>query len=195
MTEKIAAEILGGDLNYTKAEFDGRWFFPIAEQSRIPVIGDAVFALHTRLGYVAPLKDGDRVPLFERYAPGGIFTLRGFEIRTLGPELPIATSADPSLYVTTDFRTGGNKQFLFNAEYLFPIFRPANLKGVFFFDMGNAFDNGENMFTITGQRQAAGFGIRWFSPIGPLRFEWGFPLDRKEDEKFVVFDFTIGSLF
>ena len=90
---------------------------------------------------------------------------------------------------------GGNKQIVFNAEYIFPIIKAVNIKGVVFFDMGNAFDNGETMFTLAGQRQSVGFGIRWFSPIGPLRFEWGYPLDRKEDEKFSVFDFTIGSIF
>jgi len=195
LTEEIAGSIFGGDTKFSKTEFDGRWFFPVAEKKPIPLVGGSVFALHLRMGFVAPIEDGERIPLFERYFPGGILSLRGFELRSLGPEIQVASSNDPSAFTTTDFTVGGNKQLIFNAEYIFPIIRPANIKGVFFFDLGNAFDNGENMFTITGQRQSVGFGIRWFSPLGPLRFEWGFPLDRKEDESFVVFDFTIGTLF
>ena len=83
---------------------------------------------------------------------------------------------------------------IFNAEWIFPILREQNIKWVFFFDTGNAFDKGE-WITPAGLRQAAGFGLRWLSPMGPLRFEWGFPLDRKDDEDLVVFDFTIGTLF
>jgi len=71
----------------------------------------------------------------------------------------------------------------------------AKIFGVMFFDMGNAFDNGESMLTLAGQRQSVGFELRWFSPIAPLRFAWGFPLDREEDEGLVQFDFTFGSLF
>jgi outer membrane protein insertion porin family len=195
LSEQMAGGYLGGANNFSKLEWDGRWFFPAADESSMPIIGGSVFALHLNLGYVAPLSDGERVPLFERYFPGGILSLRGFPIRSLGPEIQIASSSDPTGLISSDFAVGGNKQIIFNAEYIFPIIRPANIKGVIFFDMGNAFDNGESMFTLAGQRQSGGFGIRWFSPIGPLRFEWGFPLDRKEKESTVVFDFTIGSLF
>ncbi len=194
-TQEMAGGILGGNNVFSKTEFDGRWFFPLAPQSRMPVFGGSVFALRLNLGYVAPLSDGERVPLFERFFPGGIFTIRGFPIRSLGPKIQVASSNDPGAFTTTDFVVGGNKQVIFNAEYILPIVPVANIKWVFFFDMGNAFDNGESLFTLAGQRYSAGFGLRWFSPIGPLRFEWGFPLDRKEDESTVVFDFTIGSLF
>jgi outer membrane protein insertion porin family len=195
VSEEVAGSLFGGDNNFTKTEFDGRWFFPVLGQSTAPIVGDSVFALHLGLGFVAPLHDNERVPLFERYFPGGILSLRGFQLRSLGPDVEVASNSDPSGFTTTPFHYGGNKQVLFNAEYIYNIIKPAQIKGVFFFDMGNAFDNGESLFTLTGQRQSVGFGIRWFSPIGPLRFEWGFPLDRQEDESFVVFDFTIGSLF
>ena len=194
-SEEVAGGVFGGANSFSKSELDARWYFPVADESLAPIIGGSVFAFHVNLGYVGPLEDGERVPLFERYFPGGIFTIRGFELRSLGPQIDVATSTDPTGFTTTEFRIGGNKQLVFNAEYIFPIIRPANIKGVLFFDMGNAFDNGENLFTLTGQRQSTGLGIRWFSPIGPLRFEWGFPLDKKKDDSTVVFDFTIGSLF
>ncbi|MFH1261876.1 MAG: outer membrane protein assembly factor BamA [Pseudomonadota bacterium] len=194
-SEEVAGGPFGGHADYSKSELDGSWYFPAADQSTMPLIGGSVFALHLNLGFVAPIKENERVPLFERYFPGGIFSIRGFQLRSLGPKIRVASTTDAGGFTTTDFVIGGNKQAIFNAEYIYPIVRAANIKGVFFFDMGNAFDNGESMFTITGQRQSAGFGIRWFSPIGPLRFEWGFPLDKKEDESRVVFDFTIGSIF
>ena len=48
---------------------------------------------------------------------------------------------------------------------------------------------------VNGLRYSAGFGFRWFSPIGPLRFEWGIPLDRQTGEDPLVFEFTIGNFF
>ena len=50
-------------------------------------------------------------------------------------------------------------------------------------------------FAFAGLRTSAGFGFRWFSPIGPLRFEWGLPLYRLPGEDKIVFEFTIGSFF
>jgi outer membrane protein insertion porin family len=195
LSEQIAGGMFGGDNDFSKTEFDARWYFPAADDSTAFLVGGSVFSIHLGLGYITPLKDGQRVPLFERYYPGGILSLRGFPVRSLGPFQDVASSSDPTGLSAVDFRYGGNKQVVLNAEYVFPIIRAANIKGVVFFDMGNAFDNGESLFTLSGQRQSAGFGIRWFSPIGPLRFEWGFPLDKKKDESTIVFDFTIGSMF
>ncbi len=195
LSEEIASDYLGGTNQFSKSEFDGRWFFSPFDTYKIPLIKDSIFAFHVGAGYVTPLSDGGQIPLFERYFPGGILSLRGFQIRSLGPKINIASSSNPSTLETSDFVIGGNKELIFNAEYIIPLIKPANISGVLFFDMGNAFDNGESLLTLSGQRQSVGFGLRWFSPIGPLRFEWGYPLDRKEDESKVVFDFTIGSLF
>ena len=195
VSEEVAGSVFGGDNSFSKSELDARWFFPVLPKKRIPVISDSVIAFRVNTGYVGPLEDGGKVPLFERYFPGGVFSIRGFQLRSLGPKIRVATSNDVGSFATSDFVYGGNKQLIFNAEYIFPIIKPANINGVFFFDMGNAFDNGESMFTLAGQRQSTGFELRWFSPLGPLRFAWGFPLDRTEDEKLLNFDFTFGSLF
>lgn len=194
-SEELAGSVLGGDNTFSKSEFDARWFFPVFPKAHIPVISDSVIAFRVNTGYVGPLEDGGKVPLFERYFPGGVFSIRGFQLRSLGPKIRVATSNDVGSFATSDFVYGGNKQLIFNAEYIFPIIKPANINGVFFFDMGNAFDNGNSMLTLAGQRQSTGFELRWFSPLGPLRFAWGFPLDRTEDEKLMNFDFTFGSLF
>ncbi|MCB0327387.1 MAG: outer membrane protein assembly factor BamA [Bdellovibrionales bacterium] len=195
VTNEVAGTILGGDNDFNKLEFDGRWYFPFLEKKGIPFLSKTVFSFRINSGYVAPLKENGRVPLFERYFPGGIFTLRGFGLRSLGPKIKVASSTDPGSFTTGNFLIGGNKQLVFNAEYIFPIIPAANIKGVLFFDMGNAFDNGESMLTLSGQRQSVGFELRWVSPIAPLRFAWGFPLDQKEDEQWRKFDLTIGALF
>ena len=68
---------------------------------------------------------------------------------------------------------------------------------VAFLDAGNTFGDpwGNGYFDPLDLRWGYGFGVRWFSPIGPLRFEWGFPINRQPDERPAVFDFTIGSAF
>jgi outer membrane protein insertion porin family len=65
----------------------------------------------------------------------------------------------------------------------------AGLKGVVFFDTGNTWNAG---YHINDMRRTTGVGIRWYSPIGPLRLEWGYVLDRKENESPSRWEFTIG---
>jgi len=77
----------------------------------------------------------------------------------------------------------------FNIEYIFPILKNAGIKGVFFFDTGNSWESG---YYLNDMRETAGAGIRWNSPIGPLRLEWGYVLDRKEGESASRWEFTIG---
>ena len=78
-----------------------------------------------------------------------------------------------------------------------PIVRQAGISTVIFFDAGNAYGDvwGRGAIDPTDVRAAYGFGIRWFSPMGPLRFEWGFPVNPRSDERAVVFDFSMGSMF
>ena len=87
---------------------------------------------------------------------------------------------------------GGDQQAMFQTELQFPLVKEAGIMGVVFYDIGMADEvmKNENFFADMG------FGIRWFSPIGPLRFEWGFPLDRDPDyNENSVFEFSIGTPF
>ena len=110
-------------------------------------------------------------------------------------------------------------QVIFNSEIEFPLFKKVGISGVVFYDMGNAYNLEDRYCSglqrqnpsvsikfdpcfhfpdslIYGIRKSVGFGFRWFSPIGPLRFEWGIPLDRQADrEDPLVFEFTIGNFF
>jgi outer membrane protein insertion porin family len=98
---------------------------------------------------------------------------------------------------------GGDKQAVVNLELEFPLFPEAGIRGVAFMDMGNAFAKGQysDPEVSLSLYKSVGFGIRWISPIGPLRFEWGFPLNRRTDpagdvvDEPVDFQFTIGNFF
>ena len=67
------------------------------------------------------------------------------------------------------------------------------LKGLVFFDTGNAWGEGQNFFE--SMRYSVGTGIRWFSPMGPLRLEWGYNLDPLDGEKNSQFEFSLGKFF
>jgi len=85
------------------------------------------------------------VPAFERYRLGGINTIRGYRAFTIGPTRKIPATSD-SAFKLEDFNWGGNKEFVFNAEIEFPIIPKVGIKGVVFFDAGNAFDDNELFF-------------------------------------------------
>jgi outer membrane protein insertion porin family len=68
------------------------------------------------------------------------------------------------------------------------------IRGVVFLDAGNAW-GAEELMDPRVLRTSAGFGVRWNSPVGPLRFEWGFPLRPRPGEDRSMFEFTIGNSF
>jgi outer membrane protein insertion porin family len=178
--------------------------------------GPFVLHLNGELG-VTTSTDPLGVPISERYLVGGIYDIRGYAPRSLGPQLLTQQPGDvgQSLGVLP---LGGNLQVIFNSEIEFPLFKKVGISGVVFYDMGNAY-NLENRYCsglktkssvvsikfdpcfrpleslTAGLRKSVGFGFRWFSPIGPLRFEWGIPLDAQPGEEPLVFEFTIGNFF
>ena len=163
---------LGGTEDFVKSKIDHRQFFPL--------FWGTVFSIHGETGYVVSTND-DEVPITEKFFLGGIRTLRGFKSREVGP-----TDGNGN-YI------GGEKMGYFNFEYLFPIYKDLGLKGVLFYDTGNAWTNDEGYFT--DMRNSVGAEIRWQSPLGPLRFAWGHNLSPRDSEKQSVFEFTIGKAF
>ncbi|MES2503949.1 MAG: outer membrane protein assembly factor BamA [Myxococcota bacterium] len=168
------------------------------------------------------------VPLLsENYRLGGVQLgsqtgLRGYYFQSIGPVLNVGQQFSPG--PIRQLVVGGNKQFLANLELEFPLLKQINLFGVAFFDMGNVYGPGEGLFYIgnkdIGQKypgyhdplgtfyglglySAAGVGLRWFSPMGALRFEWGFPLVKRPHgtpgmpagDSAMQFLFTIGQSF
>jgi outer membrane protein insertion porin family len=124
---------------------------------------------------------GSQLPVGDRFFVGGIQTVRGFDFGLAGP---VFTDNSPE---------GGNKQLIFNFDYIFPIAPELKVKGVLFFDYGKGFNEGESL--SLDLRPAAGFEVRWISPFGPLRLSYGFNLDPREGEKTGKFEFSVGTLF
>lgn len=189
---------LGGDSKFLKAESRTRWYYPFW---RSPRFGTFTFSTGWTFGYGLGFGEERDLPLFERYFPGGINSIRGFDVRSLGPRVPVfAQPAEPegncpegpgrcALLVRRDV-IGGSHQLIFNNEIIFPLVEALGLKGVLFFDAGEAFSAAEGI-QFGDMRMAAGFGVRWLSPIGPLRIEIGFPLNPRvgDDTQSVLFSF------
>ncbi|MEZ4753501.1 MAG: outer membrane protein assembly factor BamA [Bdellovibrionota bacterium] len=166
---------LGGTEEYWLADFRNRWYQPLFDTEA----GKWVFSWNFRASY-GETYDGSPFPLFRRFFPGGINSVRGFENRTLGPKDEQGSEF------------GGSKQLVNNFEILFPLYSSAGLRGVFFYDAGEAFDDDVNI-DFGSLRQAYGYGIRWMSPLGPIRVEIGYPIDRETGEDSVVTLFSFGA--
>ncbi len=171
----LALEIagLGGDNYFYKYLFSSAWY--------LPAKWDTTIGLRGRLGYATGFADKE-LPLYERFYVGGISTIRGLGFGEGGPRN------------SEGEKIGGNKELIFNVEYIFPIAKEIKLKGVVFVDYGAAFDDQDNI-NLDDMRYTTGFGIRWLSPFGPLRLEWGFNPDPKIDEDDNKIEFSMGGLF
>ena len=216
---ELASKYTLSQNRFNRYSLDMRFYYPVIKSEKA-FRAWLVFKTRLQVGYVHSYQ-ARGVPIFERYFPGGIFgagEIRGFRLRSLGPQIKVAASPDPSARLVP-YGIGGNLLTALNAELEFMLIPPANIKGVLFYDMGTAF-NTESLYcsdlnpnllpksdpcaswNFRDMRYSLGFGFRWQSPIGPLRFEWGFPLDRQRPTEFlpvgddpVVFEFSIGNSF
>ena len=162
---------LGGDNYFIKGLIDSSWFFPI---------GETTFAARGRIGYATGLFN-HKLPLYERFYVGGLYTIRGLGFGDGGPK---DDNGDP---------IGGTKELIVNLEYIFPLITDVKLKGVVFFDAGRAYDTSETFGRDL--RYTTGAGVRWMSPFGPIRIEYGYNLDRREDENQGRIEFSFGGAF
>ena len=182
--------LFGGEFNFARVEGNFRLYVPLIKGTN-----RLVFRLQSRIGFLHAL-DGRTVPFIHRYRPGGIDSVRGFQWFTLGPTMRLVGSDDPVRADDTAI-VGGTQQWLNNIELEAPVVAAAGITAVLFFDAGNAFgDPWEGgMINPLKMRTSIGAGVRWTSPIGPLRFELGVPLKPREGERTSVFDFGIGTFF
>jgi len=162
---------LGGTNKFIKSVIDSAWYFPV---------GAASVMLRGRFGYATGI-GSEELPLYERFYVGGIYTVRGISYGDAGPK-------DEG----TDDPIGGTEELIFNIEYIFPLLTDIRLKGVIFFDAGNAYESFKNFPDL---RYTTGAGVRWISPMGPIRLEWGYNLDREPGEKSSRFEFAFGTFF
>ncbi|NVM20632.1 MAG: outer membrane protein assembly factor BamA [Desulfobacterales bacterium] len=171
---KHAGAPMGGDIGFTKYIANSGWYTPL--------FWNTVGVLHGRAGCIVDVTDG-KMPDWERFYLGGMNSVRGYGWRDISAEDPEGNEI------------GGDKMVQFNLEFLFPIARESGLMGVLFYDTGSVYGKGEHM-DLAELRSSAGFGFRWYSPIGPIRLEYGYILDDKEDRQGEGgLEFTMGMAF
>jgi len=168
-----------------------------------PLFGGVVGRLKLTAGYIRNWDDAHPVPVSELYYLGGINSVRGYRLLSISPQV-LAGATPRGDSELTSIAVGGNKQLILNSELEIPILEKVGVRGVIFFDMGNTFGPGQWSDSNVGLSlyKSVGFGVRWTSPIGPLRFEWGFPLNPRKDpltgtaiDSSSDFQFTIGNFF
>jgi outer membrane protein insertion porin family len=195
---QLAARRIGSEVGFVKSFFTAQLFRPL------PLGRGSVFAAQGRVGIatgfsrdvVRTSEEGETivdrvkdVPEPERFFAGGDTTVRGFALDTLGrPDT-----------IKDGFPIGGNGETIFNVELRGPVF--GGLQGVGFVDTGNVFAQADDIdFGLL--RTAVGFGFRYKSPVGPIRFDMGFkvhpevdPVRPEDSERRSAWFITFGQAF
>ncbi len=171
---------LGGTNKYVREVLDNTFYYPLWWK----------FVISSKIVVGSIQKAGADIPPDEKFYLGGIGSLRGYESRSVSPYKNV-TLSDGSV---SRLNLGGEKELFGNVELKFPLLPEAGLKGVVFFDYGNAWSGG---LTPPEIQMSYGWGIRWASPMGPLRLEYGIPINPRSgvDDTSGRFEFAIGSMF
>ena len=190
----------GGDLQYYSFTHDQKWFFPLTK--------DVTLMLGGEVGYADGYGKTKTLPFFENFYGGGLGSVRGFEGGTLGPKV-YDVNGDKRSY-------GGNKKLFGTAELLFPMpgikdARTVRLSA--FADAGTVWDgrtytaaDSENGKSIYGKkshksslkeelRYSTGAAVTWLSPLGPMKFSYAYPLNKKKSDEIQRFQFQLGTTF
>lgn len=170
---EVAGAFLGGSESF--ARFLGR------VKRFIPATRTAVLAAAAEVGWIEYLEGDDEVPLHERFYAGGPSSLRGFGYRLAGPRDPDGTPV------------GGNLMVVFNLLEVRQVLYKM-VGGVLFLDAGNVWPAADD-FDLEELRTCAGFGLRANTPIGIVRCDVGFNMDKKRDEDASRVYFSVGQAF
>jgi len=162
---------------YARLTYQHQHFFPLDRKLTL--------ALNGELGFAKSYGNKD-LPFFKNFYAGGIGSVRGFDSNSLGARDPATSEA-----------LGGDKRLIGNAELLFPVpgmGRDNSMRLSAFFDAGNVWGY-DNKFTLGDLRYSAGMALAWNSPMGPLKFSWAKPINKKTDDKVQNLQFQMGSVF
>ena len=169
----------GADLTYYRASYQLQHFVPL--NSRFTLMVNGEYGMANGYGQSG-------LPFFKNYYAGGVTSVRGYKASSLGP-----IYTDPS--TTTQYRLGGNRRLVGNAELLWTL--PGMDKSFrmgWFVDGGQVYGSDEKV-DLADLRYSTGVTASWISPIGPLKFSVGKPLNKKEGDKVEAFQFQMGTTF
>ena len=178
----IDLAVLGGNTQFYKPSLEAVKFFRHTPRTS--------FGMRGQVQFIAPLRDTKTLPIFEKLFMGGEYTVRGFDIRSIGP-------SDPE----TGLVLGGNKSLLFNAEYMISIVSQVRL--IAFYDAGQVADDRQS-FSLDAFRTSTGAEIRFFMPVLNVPFRLILAKNPQREgvldnslrpAKDFVFRFAVGSTF
>jgi len=171
---QYAGGVLGGDVYFNRYEATTQWYFPWR--------WDTAFMVEGRWGLMQE-REEKRIPIYQLYRIGGINTVRGYDVDSISP-----------IDANTGDTLGGPKMMIYNFEFRFPLLAEQGVTGVVFFDMGNVFRKNET-YTFSNIPRSAGAGFRWYSPLGPIRLEYGYILNRRPGDPTGNVEFQIGGFW
>jgi outer membrane protein insertion porin family len=164
-----------GDLTYYRLTYRLQWYYPLTKSLTLLTEG--------RVGY-ADGYGGQSLPFYKNFFAGGVNTVRGYATASLGPKDLNGDSL------------GGPRQVIGTLEVLFPVpglkgDKSARLAG--FVDGGMVGDDYDYLFSE--MRYSAGVAFSWFSPVGPLRINFAYPLNDQPEDDTERIQFTLGNVF
>jgi outer membrane protein insertion porin family len=172
----IATGLLGGDTHFNRYEAEYAKWFPV------PFWKGAALMGHAEVGYEQETKTKG-LPVYEKYMLGGINSIRGYDWYDVSPKDPL-----------THENIGGEKMLVMNFEFTFPLLQESGLFAVAFYDMGNVWSKDDD-WSFSNLKRSYGGGLRYLSPMGPLRIEYGKALDRDPGDPAGRWEFTMGAMF
>lgn len=171
-----AGGIFGGDDEFIKLITDHNYYY------LLPWGNEHIFHWHAQAGALLETPGGGDVPSYQRFYLGGMNSVRGYEDMAIAPRDPYGQLR------------GGSYEFFTNFEYLFRLSEEFGLQGVAFFDAGDSW--GGFGYDSIDLKTSIGAGIRWASPFGLLRIEYGYALQDIPDQgSHGRLEFSMGQSF
>ena len=185
----ITPKFLGSNANFARFLGQASYYKPF---------GKTIWANRITLGLAKSFGSSSDVPTSERFFSGGETTLRGFPINGAGPQRTVPACSnpnDPATCVNLQVPVGGNQLFIFNSEFRFPLGIKEGLGAAVFYDGGNVYGPIGVSHFIRDYTNTVGVGLRYATPVGPIRIDIGRNLNPVTGVKATQFYITLGQAF